>query len=144
MYANNSSSGFLFLLISVVVSWLVIYTAVAAGVGHALDRTKPRFVAEAHTTEQGVHFLISNLGTGSAFDVTARWSNAPVGELLARARLLGPNGRIEWTLAATPIPDELQSIRTLRVDWANGIDPPASREFEHLAVLVPSQLGAAR
>ncbi len=144
MYADNGTSAFLFLLVSVVVSWLVIYTAVAAGVGHALDRSRPRFVAEAHTTEQGVHFLISNLGTGSAFDVTARWSNAPVGEVLARARLLGPNGRLEWTLAAAPIPDELQSIRTLTVDWANGIDPSAGRQFKDLAVLVPSQLGAAR
>src|SRR5664280_943693 len=112
MYADNSTSALLFLLISVVVSWLVIYTAVAAGVGPALD-------------------------------VTARWSTAPVGEVLARARLLGPNGRIEWALAATPIPDELQSIRTLTVDWANGIDPSAGRKFKQLAVLVPSQLGAA-
>jgi hypothetical protein len=144
MYGDNSSSAFLLLLISVVVSWLVIYTAVATGVGHALDRVKPRFVAEAHTTEQGVHLLVSNVGNGPAFDVMARWSNAPVGEVLARARLLGPNGRIEWTLAATPIPDELQSIRTLRVDWANGIDPSTGRDFKDLAVLVPSQLGAAR
>ena len=143
MYADNSTSALLFLLISVVVSWLVIYTAVAAGVGHALDRLKPRFAAEAHTTQQGVHFLVSNVGNGPAFDVTARWSTAPVGEVLARARLLGPNGRIEWTLAATPTPDELQSIRTLTVDWANGIDPSAGRKFKQLAVLVPSQLGAA-
>jgi hypothetical protein len=144
MYGDNSSSAFLLLLISVVVSWVVIYTAVAAGVGHALDRSKPRFSAETQTTEQGVHFLVSNVGSGSAFDVTARWSNAPIGEVLARARLLGPNGRLEWTLAAAPIPDELQSIRTLTVDWANGIDPSTGRQFKHLAVLVPSQLGAAR
>ncbi len=141
---NNSASAFLFLLVSVVVSWLIIYTAVAAGVGRALDRSKPQFVADAQPTEQGVHFLVSNVGSGSAFDVTARWSNAPVGEVLARARLLGPNGRLEWTLAAAPIPDELQSIRTLTVDWANGIDQSAGRQFKLLAVLVPSQLGAAR
>jgi hypothetical protein len=132
------------LLLSIVVSWVVIYTAVRAAVGHTLDRTKPRFVAETHTTEQGVHFLVSNVGTRSAFDVAARWSNAPIGEVLARARLLGPNGRLEWTLMAAPTPDELQSIQTLTVDWANGIDPLAGRQFMHLAVLVPSQLGAAR
>ena len=143
MYADNSSSAFLLLLISVVVSWLIIYTAVRAAVGHVLDRSRPRFVAETNMTEQGVYFLVSNVGTGSAFDVTARWSNAPSGEVLARARLLGPNGRLAWTLAAAPTPDELQSIRTLTVDWANGIDPAAGRQFKLLAVLVPSQLGAA-
>lgn len=143
MYGDNSASAFLLLLISVVVSWLIIYTAVRAAVGHALDRSKPRFAVETETTEQGVHFAVSNVGSGSAFDVTARWSNAPIGEVLARARLLGPNGRLEWTLAAAPTPDELQSIRTLTVDWANGIDPAAGRQFKLLAVLVPSQLGAA-
>ncbi|HEY5486720.1 MAG TPA: hypothetical protein VIK06_03655 [Candidatus Limnocylindrales bacterium] len=146
MYTNGTdgATAAVFLLFSLVISWLVIYTAVAAGVGHALDRVKPRLLAEVHTTEQGVRFVVSNLGTGSAFDVTARWSNAPTGEVLARTRLLGPNGRLEWTLAAAPIPDELQSIRTLTVDWANGIDPAAGRQFKLLAVLVPSQLGAAR
>jgi hypothetical protein len=144
MYADNGTSALVLFLLTVVVSWVVIYTAVVAGVGHALDRSKPRFVAEAQTTEQGVHFLVLNVGTGSAFDVTARWSNAPLGEVLARARLLGPNDRLEWTLAAAPTPDELQSIRTLTVDWANAIDPSAGRQFKHLAVLVPSQLGAAR
>ena len=91
-----------------------------------------------------MHFAVSNVGTGSAFDVTVRWSNRPTGEVLARAQMLGLGGRLEWTLALAPIPDEPQSIRTLTVDWANDIDPSAGRQLRTLAVLVPSQLGSAQ
>lgn len=142
MYTDNGASAALF-LVSLLVSWLVIYTAVRAAVGHALDRAKPRLMAEAHTTAEGVQFVVSNTGTGSAFDVAVRWPNRPTGEVLARTQLLGPNGRLEWTLAIAPIPNETQSVRTLAVDWANGVDPSAGRQIGLLAVLVPSQLGAA-
>jgi hypothetical protein len=143
VYTDSGTSVVLF-LVSIVVAWLVIYTAVRAGVGHALDRTKPRLIAEAQTSAEAVHFVMSNVGTASAFDVTVRWSNRPTGEVLARAQMLGLGGRLEWTLALTPIPDEPRSVRTLAVDWANDIDPSAGRQLRALAVLVPSQLGSAQ
>jgi len=37
VYTDSGTSVVLF-LVSIVVAWLVIYTAVRAGVGHALDR----------------------------------------------------------------------------------------------------------
>jgi hypothetical protein len=86
---------------------------------------------------------VSNVGTGSAFNVAVRWSNRPTGEVLARTQMLGLNGRLEWTLAIAPIPNEAESIRTLTVDWANGVDPSTGRQLRLLAVLVPSQLGSA-
>jgi hypothetical protein len=142
VYTDSGASAVL-LLVSILLSWLVIYTAVRAGVGHALDRSKPRLTAEAHATTDAVHFSVSNVGTGSAFNVAVRWSNRPTGEVLARTQMLGLNGRLEWTLAIAPIPDEAESIRTLTVDWANGVDPSIGRQLRLLAVLVPSQLGAA-
>ena len=142
MYTDSGTSAFL-LLVSLLLSWLLIYTAVRAAVGHALDRVKPRLMAEAHTTAEGVQFVVSNTGSGSAFDVAVRWSSRPTGEVLARTQMLGLNGRLEWTLAIAPIPNETQSIRTVTADWANGVDPSAGRQFRLLAVLVPSQLGAA-
>jgi hypothetical protein len=141
VYTDNGTSVVL-LLFSLLLSWLVIYTAVRAAVGHALDRAKPRLIAEAHASAESVQFVVSNIGSGSAFDVAVRWSNRPTGEVLARTQMLGINGRLEWGLARAPIPNETQSVRTLTVDWAIGVDPAAGRQVALLAVLVPSQLGA--
>src|SRR5271157_1831483 len=116
MSADAGLSAVILLILSVAFSWLVIYTAVRAAVGHALDRLKPRLVAEALTTPQGVDFVVTNVGTAAAFDVSARWSGRPAGEPLARTPMLGLNARLEWTLAAEPVPDEAQSVRTLRLD----------------------------
>jgi hypothetical protein len=142
VYTDPASAIVVFLL-SVAAFWLLVFTAVSSGVGHALDRTRPRLTAEAHVSSEGVHFVVTNVGTGSAFDVTVRWPDSATGEPLARTQLLSPNGRLEWTLPVARISGEMQSIRTLNVGWANGIEPSAGRQFKLLAVLVPSPLGPA-
>ncbi len=148
----------LFLLISLAVTWLIIYSAVRAATGHALDRMKPRFVAGATTTDEGVRFVVSNVGSAPAVDLVVRWLDRPAGEPLARTPLLGVNATLEWTLAPAPAPapapaaaptpapaptpaqDETMAIRRLRLDWTRDSDP--GREFIYCTVLVPSRLGA--
>ena len=145
MYTTgNDSTWLVWLLISLLVSWLIIYTAVRTGVGHALDRVEPRLVAETHITATGVEFVVSNLGLGPAFDVSARWLDRPTGEALARTPLLGRNGTLEWTVVAAPVPDERQSVLKLKVDWGTTLDPSPGRHSTTLAVLVPSRLDAMR
>jgi hypothetical protein len=130
----------LFLLISLAITWLIIYTAVRAATGHALDRMKPRFVAEATTTEDRVQFVVSNVGSAPALDLVVRWLDRPAAEPLARTPLLGVNARLEWTIASAPMTGETQAIRRLRLDWTRDSDP--GRAFILLAVMVPSRLGA--
>ena len=144
MYQDNSANVTLWLLISLAVSWLIIYTAVRAAVGHALDRVKPRFVAEAHTTPEGVQFIVSNEGSGPAFDLSVRWSGRPASEALARVRMFARNGRLQWTLAAEPAPDDTESVGRLIVEWSTGLDPSSGRNSVALAVLVPSRLVPAK
>lgn len=144
MYSDSNWTFVVWLILSLLVSWLLIYTAVRAGVGHALDRVQPRLIAEAHTTLNGVEFVVCNVGTGPAFDVSVWWSDRPTGEALARTPMLGQNGKLEWTLAAEPIPDETQSVRRLKLDWGIGSNQPDERRHSTLAVLVPARLDAAR
>jgi hypothetical protein len=146
-YGGSSSDWLtvlLWLLISLAVSWLIIYTAVRAATGHALDRSKPRLVAETHTTPEGVHFVISNIGSAPAVNVAVRWSDRPAGAVLAQTQLLGPSGKLEWAIAAGPIPGETESLHTLKVDWSSTPDPSFGRSSTSLVVLVPSRLDTLR
>jgi hypothetical protein len=140
VYQDSSGQAFVWVLISLVVSWVIIYTAVRAAVGHALDRVKPRFVAEAHATPEGVQFIVSNEGSGPAFDLSVRWYERPASEALARVPMFARNGRLQWTLAAEPVSDDTESVARLIVAWSTGPDPSSGRDFVVLAVLVPSRL----
>jgi hypothetical protein len=141
MTTYNSTDAGVWLLISVVVFWLLIYSAVRAAVGHALDRVKPRLVAETETTDLGVAFVLRNIGTASAFDVSVAWDGNQTGDVLARAPLLGIDRRLEWTIAAGPVANETASVRRIKVEWATGMESPANRHSRVLAVLVPSRIG---
>jgi hypothetical protein len=142
-YSNGDAAltGVLFLIISLVVTWLIIYSAVRAAVGHALDRTKPRFVVEATTNSEGVKFAVTNVGSAPAVDLTARWLEKPVDEPLARVPLLGVNARFEWTVAAVALPGETQTVRSLKLQWTR--DPDLGSASVTCVVLVPSRLNAA-
>jgi hypothetical protein len=141
---NNDISWLIWLAVSVLVAWLIIYTAVRAGVGHALDRAEPRLVADTHVTPTGVEFVVSNLGLGPAFDVSVRWLDRAAGDALVRTPMLGRNGTLAWTVPVGPVPDERQSVLSLKVDWGNHLDPSVGRHSTTLAVLVPSRLDAVR
>jgi hypothetical protein len=141
---DNSLAGVVLLIISLAISWLFIYSAVRAAVGHALDRVKPRLLAEAHTTPLGVEFAVSNIGTAPAFAVSVGWADRPIGQPLAWTPMLAVNGRLEWTLAAQPVPDETQSVRRLSIGWSTGLVPSEGRRSELRAVLVPSRLDILR
>jgi hypothetical protein len=140
MSTGDGGTAALWVILSLVVSWLVIYTAVRTATGHALDRTQPRLVAEAHTTPEGVDFVITNLGTGPAFSVSVWWSDDPAKSILARTPLLAVNGKLEWTLHAEPIPAETRLVRSLQLDWGVGIDASWGRRSGRREVLVPSRL----
>jgi hypothetical protein len=140
MSSDNSVAAVAYLLLALILSWLIIYTAVGAGVGHAMDRIKPRLLAEAQVTPEGVQFTMVNVGTGPAFDLFVRWSEDPTGEPLARTPMLGVNGRLEWTVPVRAEPDESQAVRRLRLDWSDGLEQEARWESGTRAVLVPSRL----
>jgi hypothetical protein len=142
-YSNGDAAltGVLFLIISLIVTWLIIYSAVRAAVGHALDRTKPRFVAEATTNSDGVKFAVTNVGSAPAADLVVKWLDKPHGEPIARTSWLGVNATLEWSLAATPVPDETSAVRGLVLDWSR--DPDLGRASVSCFVLVPSRLNAA-
>lgn len=140
MAPDNNASAAAYLVVALIVSWLLIYTAVSAGVGHALDRMRPRLLAEAHATPDGVRFVVVNVGTGPAFDLSVRWSENRAGDPLARTPMLGVNGRLEWSVPVGPGSDENQTIRRLWLDWCDSLDPSAGRASSTRAVLVPSTL----
>jgi hypothetical protein len=140
LYQDNSGQAVLWVLISLIVSWLIVYTAVRTAVGHALDRPKARLVAGAQVTPAGVQFVVTNVGTGAAFDLSVRWSGRPASEVLARIPLLGSNAMLHWMLAAEPEADNLQSVGLLTAAWSTGLEPASGRESATLAVLVPSRL----
>lgn len=141
---SGGSAGFVFWFIfSLVVAWLVIYTAVRLAVGHALDRTQPRLLAEAYATANGVQFAVTNVGTGPAFDLSVRWHGTRIGEPLASTPMLGVNRRLEWTISVGPVPGETQIVRRLELSWAMGLYPDSIRPSATCAVLVPSRLAAA-
>jgi hypothetical protein len=141
--SGDSTGIALWFVLSVVVAWLVIYTAVRFAVGHALDRTEPRLVVEAHAVATGVQFAVANVGTGPAFDLLVRWKENPVGEPLARTLMLDVSGRLEWTLDIGPIAGEAAIVRRLELSWAMGLSPDSIRQSTTRAVLVPSRLAPA-
>jgi hypothetical protein len=141
--SGDSGTVVLYLILSLAISWLIVYTAVRAAAGHVMDRTLPRLVAEATTTADGVHFAISNLGTAPAVDMTVRWFLAPADQVIARTPLLGVNGRFEWTMPVAAVPDESMAVRKLHLEWARDTDPSQGRRFSACPVLVPSRLNAA-
>jgi len=136
---SGGSTGLWFIL-SVVVAWLVIYTAVSAAVDHALHPTVPRLQAEATATPDGVQFAVTNVGGGPAFDLRVRWHETPTGETLADTPILGVNGQLDWTLDVGAVPGETQIVRSLDLNWALGLQPGSSRYSATRAVLVPSRL----
>ena len=145
MYStSNDITWLVWLAISVLVICLIIYTAVRTGVGHALDRTEPKLVADTHVAADGVTFVVSNVGLGPAFDVSVRWLDRAAGDALVLAPMLGRNETLGWTVPAGPVPDERQSVLNLKVDWGNSPDPSVGRHSTTLAVLVPSRLDAVR
>jgi hypothetical protein len=137
MAQDNNIAVVAYFVITLIVAWLVIYTAVRTGVGHALDRIQPRLLAEAHQTPDGVRFAVVNVGTGPAFDLSVRWSENPAGDPLARTPMLEVNGRLEWSVPVEPGSNEGATIRRLRLDWCGSLDPSASRASSTRAVLVP-------
>jgi hypothetical protein len=144
-YDGGNASGYalIFFILSLVIAWLIIYTAVRAAVGHALDRTNPRLVAEATTMPDGVFFAVLNAGTAPAIDLTVRWFGAPSHAVLARTPFLGLDDRFEWTVPAPAVPNETASPRKLTLEWARDPDPSLGRRSMTCAVLVPSRLDAA-
>jgi hypothetical protein len=140
---NASGDALIFFIVSLVIAWLIIYTAVRAAVGHALDRENPRLVAEATTTPDGVHFAVLNAGTAPAIDLTVRWFGAPADATLARTPLLGIDARLEWSVPAPMVVDETTSVRKLTLEWARDTDPSLGRHSMSCPVLVPSRLDAA-
>jgi hypothetical protein len=141
---NSDISWLIWLAISVLVAWLIVYTAVRAGVGHALDHAEPKLVADAHVTADGVTFVVANLGLGPAFDVSVRWLDRAAGNALVRTPMLGRNGTLGWTVPSGPVPGETESVLSLKVDWGNNPDPSVGRHSTTLAVRVPSRLDAVR
>ena len=141
---SNDLSFVFWLLVSLAISWLLIYTAVRTGVGHALDRVEPRLVAETNITLLGVEFVVSNIGLGPAFDVSVRWLDAAADKALVRPPMLARNGTLSWTVVAEAVPDERQSVLRLKVDWGSSFDPSVGRHSAILSVLVPSRLSGAR
>jgi hypothetical protein len=140
MSTGDGGTAALWVILSLVVSWLVIYTAVRVAVGHVLDRTKPRLVAEASTTPEGVDFVITNSGSGPAFELFVRWAGDAAESVLAHAPLLAVNGKLEWTIAAGPIREETPVVRSLMLDSALGVKPSLGRHSDRREVLVPSRL----
>jgi len=139
--AVDSGGAVLWLILLLVVFWLLMYTAVRAAVGHALDRIRPRLGAEARTVPEGVAFSVTNRGTAPAIDLFVRWAGDPAESVLAHTPLLAVDDRLEWTIAAEPIPDETQVVRNLMLDWAVGVDASSSgRTSSRRAVLVPSRM----
>jgi hypothetical protein len=139
--AENWIYFLLFLFISLAITWLIIYTAVRAAVGHALDRMKPRLTAEATPAPDGVEFVVSNVGSAPAVDVTVRWLDRPFDEPLARAPFLGAGAKLEWTIAAPAVPGSTPEIRTLKLSWAR--DPDSGRESVDRVVRIPLRLSTA-
>ena len=125
----------LFLFISLAITWLIIYTAARAAVGHALDRMRSRLAAEASTTPGGVEFVVSNVGSAPAVDLAVRWLDRPFDEPMARTPLLGVGAKLEWTIAAADVPGDTDEIRRLKLDWAH--DPGSGRESAVRVVRVP-------
>ena len=134
-------TGLLFLLLSLVVTWLILYSAVRAAVGHALDRTKPRFVVETTARSDSVQFAITNVGTAPAVDLVARWLDEPRGEPLARTPILGVNARFDFRLDVPEVAGETDVVRSLKLEWSRG--PDLARASVPCVVLVPSRLSAA-
>jgi hypothetical protein len=88
-YGDANGLAFVFFLIlSLAVSWLLIYTAVAAAMGHALHTPRARMTVDAHGTGDGVAFVVTNVGTGPAFNLSVRWQGAPIEAALAQTPLL--------------------------------------------------------
>jgi hypothetical protein len=141
--SGDSGTVLVYLVISLVISWLIVYTAVRAAAGHVMDRAIPRLVAEVKTTADGVQFAISNLGTAPAVDMTVRWFPAPADQVIARTPLLVVNGRFEWTVPVAAAPDETMAVRKLHLEWARDTDPSLGRRSSTCPVLVPSRLNAA-
>jgi hypothetical protein len=138
--SGTANLAVLFLIVSIAITWLVIYTAVRSAVGHALDRVQPRLIADATATPESVSFVVTNVGTGPAFYLSVRWPDEPAGEKLAQTLLLGVSGRLEWTLAAPAVAGEELVVRQLQADWSIDHEPNALQKSAKLAVLVPSRL----
>ncbi len=140
MSVDSGGSAGLWFIVSVVVAWLVIYTAVRAAVGHALDRDEPRLLAEATASQNGVSFAVTNIGMRPAFDLRVRWHDTPTGEALAHTPMLGANGRLEWSLDVGAVAGETQIVRSLDLNWASGLPAESNRRSAARAVLIPSRL----
>ena len=133
-------AALLLLTFLIVALWIIVYTAARAAVGHMLDRVEPRLIVEARTTPEAVAFVLTNVGIGPAFDLAVRWSDGPAAEKVAYTQLLAPGGKLEWTITARPVVDEVMWVRKLLTNWAIDADPSALRKSATLAVLVPSRL----
>jgi hypothetical protein len=128
-------------VVSILVTWLIIYTAVAAGVGHAIRSTAARLTADANVTAVGVEFIVTNVGTGPAFDLSVRWLGAPADAVLARSPLLQERSTLRWVMAAAPAGSgEAPIVRQLQLTWRPRVNPDDMRKAAFLAVLVPPAL----
>jgi hypothetical protein len=139
VYVSNDSSAIFWFLISLVLMWLIIYTAVRAAVGHFLGR-RPLLEAEATTKPDGVRLTITNAGTGPAFDVAVGWQDEPSKEPLARTPMLRIGGSLEVDLAVRAVEGETQIVRFLKLAWREDPDPSPNLFSGRRAVLVPSRL----
>jgi hypothetical protein len=129
-----------FAFLSLLVTWLIIYTAVVAGVGHVLSPAA-RLKADANVTPEGVEFVVTNVGTGPAFDFSVRWLGTPAEAVLAQAPLLQEGAVLRWVVQATPAgPGEASTVRQLQLTWRPGMNPDHMRKYAFLAVLVPPSL----
>lgn len=129
------------LVVGLLIEWLLIYSAVRVAVGHANDRREPRLEAQSTTAPGEVTLAVVNAGSGVAFDVTMAWADDPSGYPLARTPLLAIGGRLECILAAAAAAGETQLVRSLKVEWREGLDLP--HRTGRRAVLVPSRLSPA-
>jgi hypothetical protein len=143
MYQTDATDGFaavILWILGIVASWLFIYTAVRAAVGHCLDRRRPLLQAVATARPEAVRLAITNTGSGPAFDVSVRWQDE-LSTLLAGTPLLAPGSDLDVDLAVRAVEGETQIVRFLKVEGRHDLDSdPSSRFSERRAVLVPSRL----
>ena len=137
--ANGLAFAF-FIILSFAVSWLLIYTAVAAALGHALHSPRARMTADARVTSDGVAFVVTNVGTGPAFNLSVRWQGAPIEAALAQTPLLQERATLQWILTGPAEPDDALQVRQVELQWNSVINPSYDRMSTVLPVLVPSRL----
>ena len=144
MYSQNDALvAVIYWIVGLLILWLIIYSAVRAAAGHALDRRRPMHMARAEVEPDRVRIVVTNSGSAAAFDVVMGWSDDAATYPLARTPLLAADGHLEAVLPWVPVPGETPVVRILKVEWRTVLDPASARPQLRLPVLVPARLSVA-